>query len=163
MPSLLNQRSKKRRKVPPCGKLINYVQPRSPFQKLIESARLRYGLSTRALALAVKTSQSNIWIWLHNENGYPSPKSFKEAHLMAMSKTLNIPDKEIRSAIDASRSLYNPGEIAAPVPTLDALGSLIQILENDKRVRLLRSYVLNLAKNLHAGALASGRPASSPE
>jgi transcriptional regulator with XRE-family HTH domain len=137
--------------------VIEYQQPTSPFQKLIEAARLKNGYSTRGLAADVGVNQSTLWIWLHSKNGFPAPKSFKEQHLQSLSRLLHIPEQEIRSAIDASRLLYTPGEIPPPAPSIDAFAAFIQILENDKRVRLLRSYVINLAKNLHAGAAAQVR------
>ena len=152
MPTLLvNRKKSERRKAPPCGRVIHYTTPHSPFQKLLEHARAKYALSTRELAARINTSQSNYWIWTHSMNGYPSPRSFKDAHLKALSKTLKIPEQEIKDAIDASRSIYSPGEIATPRPSSDALLALIEVLKNDKRVRLNRSYVLNLALNLHAG------------
>jgi transcriptional regulator with XRE-family HTH domain len=159
MPRLLSQRPKTRssRKLPPCGKIIEYQQPSSPFQKLIETARLKYGYSTRSLAKEVGVNQSTLWIWLHSKNGFPAPKSFKEHHLKSLSQLLHIPELEIRQAIDASRLMYTPGEIPPPAPAIDSFAAFIQILENDKRVRLLRSYVINLAKNLHAGAMAASQ------
>ena len=70
-----------RRKIPPCGRLIEYKEPHSPFQKLVDSQRRRYGLSGRELAEKIDVSQSTLWIWLHNVNGFPHPKSFKDRHL----------------------------------------------------------------------------------
>jgi len=153
MPKLLVHRTKsERRKKPPCGRIITYTTPHSLFQKLLESARLKYGLSTRELARRINTSQSNYWIWTHSTNGYPSPRAFKDAHITAISKVLKIPVQDIKDAVDASRSIYAPGETPAPKPSVDALDSLIAILRNDKRVRLNRTYVLNIALNLQAGA-----------
>ena len=60
-----------RRKIPPCGRLIEYKEPHSPFQKLVDSQRRRYGLSGRELAEKIDVSQSTLWIWLHNVNGFP--------------------------------------------------------------------------------------------
>jgi transcriptional regulator with XRE-family HTH domain len=151
MPRLIINRPR-RRKVPPCGRLIEYLAPHSPFQKLIDSQRRRYGLSGRDLAAKVGVSQSTLWIWLHNTNGFPHPKSFKEAHLMKLSKVLNIPQQNIRSALDASRHLFTPTEDPMPHQAFDALGRLIEILENDKRHTISRAYVLNIAKSLHRGA-----------
>ena len=151
MPTLLvNRKKSERRKAPPCGRVIHYTTPHSPFQKLLEHARAKNGLSTRELAERINTSQSNYWIWTHSTNGYPSPRSFKEAHLKALSKTLKIPEQEIKDAIDASRSFYSPGELPPPRPSVDALQTLIEVLKNDKRVRLARTYVLNLVLNLQA-------------
>jgi transcriptional regulator with XRE-family HTH domain len=151
MPRLIVQR-KGRRKVPPCGRLIEYVAPHSPFQKLIDCERKRRGYSGRDLAAKIGVSQSTLWIWLHNINGYPHPKSFKEKHLIKLSKTLDIPQQKIRSALDASRHIFTPAEEPMPHKAFDALGQLIEILQNDKRHTISRTYVLNIAKSLHHGA-----------
>lgn len=76
MPKLLVNQSG-RRKIPPCGWLIEYRAPHSPIQKLIDSERRRHGLSGRDLAKKIGVSQSTLWIWLHNVVGYPHPKAFK--------------------------------------------------------------------------------------
>lgn len=164
MPTRLSQTRKGKRKLPPGGRIIEYVEPHSPFQKLIETARLRYGFTTRSLGAAIGTSQSNVWIWTHNKNGFPSPKSFKEHHLEALSQVLKIPQEEIRSAIDASRSWYRPGELPPPRPTIDAFKAFIEVLENDKRDRFARSFVINLAKVFYNGTLyAHPQGESAPE
>src|SRR6266496_2108637 len=99
MPRLIVQRAG-RRKIPPCGRLIEYKEPHSPFQKLIDGQRRRYGLSGRDLADRIGVSQSSLWIWLHNVNGYPHPKSFKTHHLRGLSRALKIPELKIKAAID---------------------------------------------------------------
>src|SRR5206468_11572607 len=91
MPRLIVQRSGQRRKIPPCGRLIEYREPHSPLQKLIDSQRRRYGFSGRDLAAKIGVSQSTLWIWLHNVNGYPHPKAFKHQHLQRLSRALKIP------------------------------------------------------------------------
>lgn len=141
-----------RRKVPPCGRLIEYRAPHSPFQKLIDSQRKRYGFSGRDLAKKIGVSQSTLWIWLHNVNGHPHPKAFKPVHVQRLSRALRIPENKIRSAVDASRHLFTPTEDPIPHAAFDALGQLIEILENDKRHTISRSYILNIAKSLHRGA-----------
>ena len=151
MPRLIVNRSG-RRKIPPCGRLIEYREAHSPFQKLIDSQRKRYSFSGRGLADRIGVSQSTLWIWLHNVNGYPHPKSFKPVHLQRLSRVLKIPPAEISRALDASRHLFTPTENPMPHEAFDALGRLIEILEHDKRHTVSRSYVLNLAKNLHRGA-----------
>src|SRR5437879_1262843 len=139
MPRLIVQRSG-RRKIPPCGRLIEYREPHSPFQKLIDSQRRRYGLSGRDLADKIDVAQSTLWIWLHNVNGYPHPKSFKPVHLQRLGRALKIPQAEISRALDASRHLFTPTEKPMPHETFDALGSFIEILENDKRQTVSKSY-----------------------
>lgn len=86
----------------PDGGLIEYHEPHSPFQKLIDSQRKRYGFSGRELAERIGVSQATLWIWLHNLNGYPHPKSFKELHLQRLSHVLKTPADKIKRALDAS-------------------------------------------------------------
>jgi transcriptional regulator with XRE-family HTH domain len=143
---------KNERKTPPCGRLIEYVAPHSPFQKLIDSQRKRYGFSGRDLADRIGVPQSTVWIWLHNLNGYPHPKSFKPEHLCKLSEVLKIPEAKIESAVDASRHIFTSTENPTPHQAFDALGHFIEILEHDKRRHVSKDYVLNLARNLHRGA-----------
>ena len=155
MPRLIVQRSGGRRKVPPCGRLIEYREPHSPFQKLIDSQRRRYGFSGRDLAERIGVSQSTLWIWLHNVNGYPHPKSFKEVHLQRLSRVLRTPADKVKHALDASRHLFTPTENPMPHQAFNAMERFIEILENDRRQTISRSYVLNIAKNLYRGAAAA--------
>src|SRR5262245_18149290 len=138
---------KHERKIPPCGRLIEYYEPHSPFQKLIDSARERFGLSGRELAERIGVSQSTLYIWLHNANGYPHQKSCKPHHLSKLSEVLKIPEAKIKSALDASRHLFTPTNNFAPYAAFDPFGNLIDILEHDKRRYFSKAYVLNLAKN----------------
>jgi transcriptional regulator with XRE-family HTH domain len=143
---------KNERNIPPCGRLIEYREPHSPFQKLIDERRKRFGLSGRDLAERIGVSQSTVWIWLHNLNGYPHPKSFKPEHLSKISEVLKIPEGKIRSALDASRHIFTPRENPRPYAAFDVFGHFIQILQHDERKHLSKEYVLNLARNLHRGA-----------
>lgn len=157
MPRLLSQRRPGRRKTPPCGRAIEYRQPHSPFQKLIDAARVKRRLSGRELASQIKIngvplSQSTLWIWLHNTNGYPHPKSFTEKHLDQLARALRLKPAAIRQALDASRHLYTDRELPMPHGPFDAFGRYIEILENDKRQNISRTYALNLARTLYAGA-----------
>jgi len=151
MPRLLTQR-KKQRRVPPCGRLINYFQPHSPFQKLLDSARQRQRIPVRELARRIDVSQSTLWIWLHNENGFPHPKAFRGVHVERLSRALKLPKRAIERSIDASRHVYTARERPSPHATLDAFRDFIDILDHDRRQTLSRSYVLNLAKRLYTGA-----------
>ena len=144
--------SKNERKTPPCGRLIEYVAPHSPFQKLIDSQRKRYGLSGRDLADRIGVPQSSLWIWLHNTNGFPHPKSFKPEHVGRLSEALKIPEAKIKSALDASRHIFTSTENPAPHQAFDVFNHFIEILKHDKRRHVSKDYVLNLAKNLHRGA-----------
>lgn len=152
VPRLITQR-KKRRAVPPCGRLINYVAPHSPFQKLIDSSRIRLRISVRELARRIGVSQSTLWIWLHSENGFPHPKAFKAQHLRRLSHSLRISKRAIERAIDASRHVYTAREKPTPHVLLDAFQHFIDILEHDRRRTVSVSYVINLAKRLYCGAV----------
>lgn len=152
MPRLIIQR-KKRRPVPPCGRLINYLAPHSPFQKLVDSARTRLRISGRELARRIGVSQSTLWIWLHNENGFPHPKAFKAQHLKRLGHALGLSKKAIERAIDASRHVYTAREKPTPHSSFDAFRQFIDIVEHDRRQTVSRGYILNLAKRLYSGAV----------
>lgn len=158
MPRLLSQRRpSQRRKMPPCGRVIRYSEPHSPFQKLVDAARRRQKLSGRELAAKIivkgePVSQSTLWIWLHNLNGYPHPKAFSEEHLKQLAKAVKVPESKLRTALDASRHIFTPTENPVPHESFDAFQRFIDILSHDKRQNISRSYVLNLAKNLHNGS-----------
>lgn len=151
MPRLITQR-KRRRRVPPCGRLINFHAPHSPFQRLIDSARHRLRISVRDLARRIRVSQSTLWIWLHNENGFPHPKAFRPEHVERLSRILKISKTAIERAIDASRHLYTAREEPTPHAALDAFRDFIDIIAHDRRQTVSRSYVVNLAKKLYSGA-----------
>lgn len=69
-----------------------------------------------------------------------------------MSRVLKVPETRIRTALDASRHIFTPTENPTPHEAFDALGRLIEILENDRRHTISRNYVLNIAKNLYRGS-----------
>lgn len=152
MPKLIVQRPPGRRKKPPCGRLINYVEPRSPFQKLVDGKMRELRLSCRGLAKEIGVAQSTMWIWLHSENGYPHPKAFKPEHLQKLCRALKLKAGDVQHAIDASRLVYLPQQNPMPAESVDAFKTFITILENDKRAVVTRKYVLNLALNLYNGA-----------
>ena len=93
-----------------------------------------------------------MWIWLHNENGFPHPKAFRAKHVAQLNRTLGISKRAIARAIDASRHLYTAREKPTPHQTFDAFENFIDILEHDRRQTLSRSYVVNLANKLYRGA-----------
>jgi hypothetical protein len=162
MPKLIVNRSGKR-KVPPCGRLIKYVDPHSPFQKLVESGRRKQRLSGRQLAAKIVVDgkplpQSTLWIWLHNENGFPHPKAFDQRHLRQLAKAIRVPIVELEHALDASRHLYTDRERPMPRESFDAFARFIDIIGNDRRKVVSRSYVENLARTLYNGEAASRAP-----
>lgn len=157
MPKLISQRRPGRRKVPPCGRLMESFDPHSPFQKLVDAARKKQRLSGRELANKIivdgePVAQSTLWIWLHNRNGHPHPKSFDERHLIQLARAIRVPAEKLRRALDASRHLYTERENPMPHELLDSFARFIEILENDRRQNISKSFVLNLAKTLYNGA-----------
>lgn len=78
-------------------------EPHSPFQELIDSERKSCRLTGRELAEKIGVSHATLWIWLHNINGYPHPKSFKMEHVRRLAEVLEISASEIKAALDASR------------------------------------------------------------
>lgn len=164
MPKLMTQRSGKRRK-PACGRIVATAVPHSPFQKIIDAARLARGHTFRSLATAMKkaggeVSHNTLWGWINGPAGYPDEhRGFGSAHLRAFSRVLLIDQAELTGALDASRHLFTPKENPVPQDSIDAFGSFIETIRNDRRKTLLRTYVLNLAERLHAG---SGSPIEKP-
>lgn len=157
MPTLLTQR--RPRKKPPCGRIIQYQVPHSPFQKLIDGRRAEMGLSYADLAEPLGINRGSVWIWMHNANGFPHPKSCKPEHLLTLAKVLKLDHAEIQRALDASRHLYTPRE-ESPLPQArDALATLIEVLEHHAAKVVRVSYVLNLAKRLQAGVPVPAPPA----
>ena len=126
--------------------------PHSPFQKLIDGARVAKKFSLRELAEIIGTSHSSLHIWLSNANGYPHPKAFKQHHLEALAAALDIPIPQIQVALDESRQLYTAHGNPMPPTVVDSFASLIEILENDKRKFILRKTVLNIARRLYSGS-----------
>jgi transcriptional regulator with XRE-family HTH domain len=161
--------------IPPDDGPIEYREAHSPFQTLIDSQRKRYSLSERELAEKIGVSQSTLWIWLHNPNGFPDPKSFNSEHVRRLGEVLKISESKIKAALDASHHIFTLTETRMPPEAFDAFGSFIEILENDNRQTVSKSYVLHLAKNLYRGAkvtllclaasilLASGAKADEPQ
>lgn len=93
-----------------------------------------------------------MWIWLHNENGFPHPKAFSSQQVTRLSQVLGLSKAAIARAIDASRHLYTAREKPTPHYALDAFENFIDVLEHDRRQTLSRSYVVNLANKLYRGA-----------
>jgi len=147
MPTL-NKKVRNRNKLPRPNKLC---LPHSPFQKLIDGHRVRYGMSYRELADAIGVSHASLYVWLNNENGYPSVKSMKASHLKGLSTTLKIPLPQIQVALDDSRRIYASATVSH-APSIDGLADLIGWLEHDTRVMIRRSTLLSVARRLHAGS-----------
>lgn len=159
MPTLLTQKTK-RRALPPCGRVNEYQSPHSPWQKLVDGKRLALDMSYGDLAEHVGVHRSTLWIWTHNKNGFPHPKSCKTEHLQAIAKALKIDLDELEAALDASRRLYTPRENPMPQDALDAFDTLLAALEADKRTYVKVEYVINLARRIKASAAA---PAIRPD
>lgn len=159
MPKLIVNRPKKKRPLPPGGRGSDFTVPHSPFQLLVDSKRQHLGLSTRQLAFNISDllpatrpiAQSVLWFWLHQRNGAPHPRALTTERMNAIAKCIGVTIEELKDSIDASRLLFNPGQIPVPQPSVDGLDSLIEILKNDKRRSIYRETILNLARNIRAG------------
>lgn len=137
--------------------------PSSPFQQLIEHARMRAKMSTRELARSINTrvgpklhvNQSTVWFWMNCETGYPSPRSFKPSHIRALAGVLELRAADIRAALDEARSIYTGAAVPAPRPQLDALATLQVTVEKTRGQRVDRKWILHLIKSLRlqAGAV----------
>lgn len=161
MPRLIHKR-KKPNPVPPCGRRLVYVQPHSPFQKLVESSRLKRGMSIREVAEEISDltprennlSPGSLWIWLRNENGFPHPKSCTRGRLSALARVLRVPLPHLQETLDASRHLFTTRELSEPKDSQRAIVEFIQIIKNDKRTYLPRMRVLHIAESLLASSSA---------
>jgi transcriptional regulator with XRE-family HTH domain len=151
MPKLLIQR-KKPTPMPPCGRRIIFEVPHSPFQKLIDATRRKQGLSYRELADQIGVGHSILWQWLHTKNGVPHNRSFKELHIERLAEVLKIPVPQIKEAFDASRHRFTAQSKPEPAEATSALKGFIEALEHDRRKRVSKEYVLNLAKTFLASA-----------
>lgn len=163
MPALSINKPKKKSPLPPCGRRRKVTVPHSPFQKLVEAARVTRQMSTREIAKEMnsrgaKVDQSTVWVWLHSENGYPAPRSFTAKHLKALAAALKLREPEIRKALDESRAIYTGQPEPTPRPQLDALATLQTTLEQTDRVTVKRQWVLHLVKSLRASAEAAQKP-----
>jgi hypothetical protein len=155
MPRLLTDRK-------PSSKLrkISFVTPFSPFQKLVESRRVEKRLSYADLAKKVSDKKlqlhpGTLWIWLHTKNGHPHPRSCTPEHLRRLSRVLNVPLPQLKESLDASRHIFTKSERAVPTASLDGWKEFVGWLDNDKRTKISRTVVLNMAKRFMAGATAS--------
>lgn len=157
MPKLLVSKPAKKSPMPPCGRRRKFVAPHSPFQRLVDQARMGLDMSTRDVAggmtkLKAKTDQSTFWVWLHNESGHPSPRSFTTTHLKALCRVLKLQEPEVRKALDESRAIYTGRPEPTPRPQLEGLITLKMVLERSKGVMVKRATILHLVKSLIAGA-----------
>lgn len=140
-------------------KKATFTNPHSPFQKLIEAARVQKRLSYAQLAgkmsdRAISVHPGTLWIWIHNLNGHPHPRSCTPEHLRRMARILNIPLPRLKETLDASRHLFSPQENPVPAAAVNAWEEFVGWLENDKRAKVSRTVVLNMARRFMASAKA---------
>lgn len=162
MPKLrINAPKAKKKPMPACGHRRNVgTAPISPFQRLIENARLTMSISSRELTKEINSrlkpkehvNQSTVWFWRNTRNGYPSPRSFKAAHLRALSKVLRLQEDDVRRALDESRAIYSGNPDPTPRPQLDALATLQTTLEQTGKATVRVKWLLHLVKSLRASA-----------
>jgi hypothetical protein len=121
--------------------------PARPFKPRArpEGQRAPPGLQTAPAIHALVLAPSQEWT--------PCPMTNERHHVLGKAIAVSVADLE--RSIDASRLLFSRGKVLPPVPSVDALESLIEILEQDHRAAVNRNYILNLATTLRAGAAAS--------
>lgn len=137
------------------GYTCRYYNPYSPFQRLISKAMHTKGLSFRSLGQKLDVSPSSLWIWLHNENGFPGKRSFfPERHIPLLAKFLNLDQKQIQESLDLSRAFFAEKSMPSPIAITSAFDDLIEILENKPGRSINREWILNLARRLRAGAMS---------
>ena len=149
MPKLITTKSKK--PLPACGRRIEYVAPTSPWQKLVDAARIKLGLSFEDIATAIDGNKGSVWIWFHNKNGYPHPKSFTAERATALYRVLKLDPHVAATALDASRHLYTAKETPMPFKAVNAFAQFIEAIEQIKQQRIYRSTILNIARRCQAG------------
>lgn len=158
MPRLLINKKVSRKRDKPAK--ATFKDPHSPFQKLVEAARVRKRLSYAQLANDMAKAGANVhpgtlWIWLHNVNGHPHPRSCTPLHLKALARVLNVPLPRLKETLDASRHLYaRQEETPLPTSTINAWEEFVGWLENDQRPKISRTVVLNMARRFMASAKA---------
>jgi transcriptional regulator with XRE-family HTH domain len=140
-------------------KKVTFSAPHSPFQKLVESARVQKRLSYAQLAGKLGDGKASVhpgtlWIWLHNQNGHPHPRSCKPEHLRRLARVLNVPLPRLQETLDASRHIFTKQESPMPAAAVNAWQEFVGWLENDKRTKITRTVVLNMARRFMASAKA---------
>ena len=149
MPKLITTKSKK--PLPACGRRIEYVAPSSPWQKLVDAARTKLGLSFEDLATAIEGNKGSVWIWFHTKNGFPHPKSFTADRAAALYRVLKLDPSVAARALDASRHLYTDKETPVPFKTVNAFAQFIESIESISQQRIYKSTILNIARRCQAG------------
>ena len=76
--------------VPSDSDFIEYREPHSAFQKLIDSARKRCGLSECELAEKVGVPPATLWIWLHNIKAFNGVLNIAKSLYCAAKVTLLV-------------------------------------------------------------------------
>lgn len=156
MPRLLINKKVSQKRDKPAK--ATFTDPHSPFQKVVDAARIEKRLSYAQLSTKMAEAGSNVhpgslWIWLHNQNGHPHPRSCTPAHLRALGRVLNIPLPRLQETLDASRHIFTKQEkTPLPTATIDAWEEFVGWLENDQRAKISRTVVLNMARRFMASA-----------
>lgn len=140
-------------------KKVTLVLPHSPFQKLVDSARIQKRLSYARLAALISDEAASVhtgtlYIWLHTKNGHPHPRSCRPEHLRRLARVLNVPLPRLQETLDASRHIYTKQENPVPTAAVNAWEEFVGWLANDKRSKISRTVVLNMARRFMASAKA---------
>ena len=136
-------------------KNMRYNNPSSPFQILVFNAIKKSGRSQRWISRELGVSQGTVWEWLHNQNGYPSKRSWDPRYAFQLADLLNLEPDDILTAFDQSRMLYVGQNAPAPPRTTDLFADFIQILEAMDVTKVDRKLLIRTAKGMKAQAEAS--------
>lgn len=104
---------------PPKKRVIVFVPPHSPFQKMLAAKKIEGNMSYSELAKRIRTPQGTIYRWLHNENGIPDPKSLSPKRIQAIGAFLGVSEQELRKILDESSSLFRSKQSSPPPPDIE--------------------------------------------
>ena len=161
MPRLLSSGPNKT-PLPPSARRNQFELPHSPFQQLVESARVRQDLSWNDLAEATGKHKSTVWAWIHNRTGFPAPHSYTEETLKLLAAALKIELADLKQAIDASRILFGTPD---PVPpdVMEAWSTLEQAVDQVGKRYVQKSWILNLIRRLRPQQPAAAAKPAKPQ
>lgn len=94
-----------------------FVDPHSPWQVMIEEARIREHLSIRAVAATSKISAGTLFNWIRSVSGYPSKKHYTPSVNNRLARALKLKPAELAEAYNQSASMTDaPGSEAPRAP-----------------------------------------------
>lgn len=153
MPKRINNRDKQNQKSRAC-----FPGPTMPFQILIHQRTAELNMSGRELHRTVNSyldpgdqiKLSTFWEWTNRSNKRAG--MIKPAQLKAIAKAIQVDEALLAKQWDLSRLHFTTGTIPEPIEQKSGLELLIITLENDKRIYIKRTTLLELAKRLLKGS-----------